>query len=119
VDNDGITTWQFGDSIYKERLDIMGNIFYEIGDFAIFLFRTSNSIINNNDIYNCGGGIRLRSTSNSNIIDGNNIYGIDQGIGVYLDRSEKNVISNNYINSSYGGIVMTAPGEFTNNNIEL
>ena len=113
-DSDGISTW--GPSGYEKRLEISDNIFYDISDIAIRFSRTSESNIYNNDIYNCGGGIQLASSSDSNIVDGNILSNIDQDFGIHLTRSEKNIISNNIVTSSYAGIVMTAPGEFTNNN---
>ena len=113
-DSDGISTWEPGD--YEKKLEISDNIFYDINGIAIRFSRTSESIISNNDIYNCEGGIQLASSSNSNIVDGNILSNIDQDFGIHLTRSEKNIISNNIVTSSYAGIVMTAPGEFTNNN---
>ena len=109
----------------EEQVSITNNNFCNISRYAILLTGTSCSVVSNNVIYDCNGGIFLRSNSNHNIIDGNTIFNFvkDSSKGYYnkgvlLDSSEHNIISNNEISFSPDvGISMSAPGRITSNNI--
>lgn len=107
-----------------ETVNILNNIFYNITKYAISLSGTSHSLVSNNEVYNCNGGIFLRGYSKFNIIDGNTVWDFVKddykgyyNKGVLIDTSEYNIISNNTIFSSPDvGISMSAPGRVSNNN---
>jgi len=69
---------------------------------GIFLFNTSNSEIQNNQIMNASIGISLVSSNNNTITDNN--ASTNDWYGIYLQSSNNNTLNNNSAVNNYYGI---------------
>jgi parallel beta-helix repeat protein len=65
---------------------------------GVNLFGTNNIRITNCSIHDVNFGVKLDPNSDNNLIDSNQIYNCDTGIGMY--DSDNNIIFNNSVNNS-------------------
>ncbi|MCK5561995.1 MAG: right-handed parallel beta-helix repeat-containing protein, partial [Thermoplasmata archaeon] len=79
---------------------------------GVNLFETNNIRITNCSIHDVNFGVKLDPDCNNNLIDSNQIFNCDTGIGIY--NSDNNIIFNNYVNNSLvSGISIS---DYANNN---
>ena len=87
--------------VFSDNNSIVNNHINDIIDTGIFIANSSNNTIRNNFIERCGSGIDIWSLSKfgpvarKNIVENNKI--IDSQFGIWVQESDENNLSNNYI----------------------
>jgi parallel beta-helix repeat protein len=100
------------------RTQIENNSIISNGQYGIWVGSSSDNTITNNSIENNDHGIRLMTSSRDNYISGNNISNNSRGIGVYFS-SERNTITGNDIlfNGDIGIWLEKSPDNNISNNV--
>lgn len=98
---------------------IFNNIIQSHNNFGIVFYESCNNTIYNNLLINNGKAIFLNQWSDINIIQKNNLT--ENDLGVSLDFSFYNLVTENYIGNNSYGIYLTNSkfNNITNNNIEF
>ena len=98
---------------------IFNNIIQSHSNFGIVFYESCNNTIYNNLLINNGKAIFLNRWSDINIIQKNNLT--ENDLGVSLDFSFYNLVTENYIGNNSYGIYLTNSkfNNITNNNIEF